>query len=385
MKVTVLSHTPEPERTVAAAARLCYSNTEAWEIMENLTPEKASAFIKKLIDMGHMSPMEHASFTFAIDGVSRSLLSQITRHRIASYSVQSLRYNNPFDKELSSKGADRTLEMETKSYMEGIAFALKNSDITKEVYKSLVAKNNAEGHMPQDIKDLNMSSYMRGIFDGAGTLSENNKFAVAFPKEFDSVLKGAFFEGLQKDGKILIEDDLARKFIKYIYEDMDFANSSYDEEKFLESCLKSPSFAREVTVLMETCVDKKYYATVPESISRDPRTLLTYIKGLDACKKRYIDLIKSGIDQEDARYILPLGTQTKLVMTMNVRSLHNFFNLRCCERAQTEIRNLAYMMLEEVKKIAPSLFETAGAPCEKLGYCPEGKFGCGKYPPLKSN
>ncbi|WP_353682107.1 FAD-dependent thymidylate synthase [Tepidanaerobacter sp. EBM-49] len=275
--------------------------------------------------------------------------------------------------------------METKSYMEGLAFALKNSDITKEVYKSLVAKNNAEGHMPQDIKDLNMSSYMRGIFDGAGTLSENNKFAVAFPKEFDSVLKGAFFEGLQKDGKILIEDDLARKFIKYIYEDMDFANSSYDEEKFLESCLKSPSFAREVTDLMETCVDKKYYATVPESISRDPRTLLTYIKGLDACKKRYIDLIKSGIDQEDARYILPLGTQTKLVMTMNVRSLHNFFNLRCCERAQTEIRNLAYMMLEEVKKIAPSLFETAGAPCEKLGYCPEGKFGCGKYPPLKSN
>lgn len=385
MKVTVLNHTPEPEKTVAAAARLCYSNTEAWEIMENLTPEKASAFIKKLIDMGHMSPMEHASFTFAIDGVSRSLLSQITRHRIASYSVQSLRYNNPFDKEISLEDAKCALELENKSYAEGLAFALKNSNIVKELHKSLIAKNGAGGRMPQDIKDLNMHSYIRGIFDGVGTLSGNDEPIVTFPKEFDSVLKAASFEGFCKDGQILIEGNLVQKFIRYIYEDMDFANSLYDEEKFIESCQKSPFFAKEVSDLMEICADKKYYATAPESISANPCALLMYIKGLDACKKHYLDLIKAGIDKEDARYILPLGTQTKLVMTMNVRSLHNFFNLRCCNRAQTEIRHLAYMMLDEVKKIAPSLFETAGAPCEKLGYCPEGKFGCGKYPPLKSN
>lgn len=72
-----------------------------------------------------------------------------------------------------------------------------------------------------------------------------------------------------------------------------------------------------------------------------------------------------------------------MVLTMNVRSLYNFFNLRCCERAQTEIRQLAYLMLNEVKKVAPNLFENAGAPCKKLGYCPEGSYGCGKYPPLK--
>ena len=122
---------------------------------------------------------------------------------------------------------------------------------------------------------------------------------------------------------------------------------------------------------------------VPESVSINLKAILTYIKGLNACKKCYIDLVKMGINQEDARYILPHGTQTRIVMTMNVRSLYNFFNLRCCERAQTEIRQLANLMLAEVKKIAPGLFETAGAPCEALGYCPEGDFGCGKFPASK--
>ena len=138
---------------------------------------------------------------------------------------------------------------------------------------------------------------------------------------------------------------------------------------------------QQILVLMQDYIDTKYYAMAPESIAASPKTLLTYIKGLDACKKCYIDLVRMGIDQEDARYILPHGTQTRIVMTMNVRSLYNFFNLRCCERAQTEIRQLANLMLAEVKKIAPGLFETAGAPCEALGYCPEGDMGCGKYPP----
>ena len=92
MKVMLIAHTPEPERVVAAAAKLCYSNAHLDDLLEGLTPEKSREFLSKLASLGHESPTEHASFTFAIEGVSRALLAQITRHRIASYSVQSQRY-----------------------------------------------------------------------------------------------------------------------------------------------------------------------------------------------------------------------------------------------------------------------------------------------------
>lgn len=91
-KVTLISYTPQPERTVAAAAKLCYSPVGIDQIQEGLTEEKTADFVDMLAQIGHESPMEHASFTFGIEGVSRSLLAQITRHRIASYSVQSQRY-----------------------------------------------------------------------------------------------------------------------------------------------------------------------------------------------------------------------------------------------------------------------------------------------------
>ena len=92
MKVTLLAYTPEPEKTVAAAAKLCYSPSDIDTVLDGLTEEKTAAFLDRLSDYGHESPIEHASFTFGIEGVSRSLLAQITRHRIASYSVQSQRY-----------------------------------------------------------------------------------------------------------------------------------------------------------------------------------------------------------------------------------------------------------------------------------------------------
>lgn len=94
MNVQLLAHTPEPEKLITTAAKLCYSKTDACGIYEKLTEENVDKFIKMLADLGHESPLEHASFTFAIDGVSRSLLAQITRHRIASFSVQSQRYVN---------------------------------------------------------------------------------------------------------------------------------------------------------------------------------------------------------------------------------------------------------------------------------------------------
>ncbi len=92
LKVDLIAHTPEPERVVAAAAKLCYSAVGVDRLMEGLTPEKSADFLNMLSNLGHASPTEHASFTFAIEGVSRALLAQITRHRLASYSVQSQRY-----------------------------------------------------------------------------------------------------------------------------------------------------------------------------------------------------------------------------------------------------------------------------------------------------
>ena len=94
MKVTLISHTPNPEKTIACAAKLCYANTTVGEVYDGLTDEKAASFVEMLASFGHESPIEHVSFTFGIEGVSRALLAQITRHRIASFSVQSQRYVN---------------------------------------------------------------------------------------------------------------------------------------------------------------------------------------------------------------------------------------------------------------------------------------------------
>ena len=79
-KVTLITHTPEPEMTIASAARLCYSPATIAEVQEKLTPEKAGEFVEMLAGLGHQSPVEHAVFTFGIEGVSRALLAQITRH-----------------------------------------------------------------------------------------------------------------------------------------------------------------------------------------------------------------------------------------------------------------------------------------------------------------
>ena len=90
--VTLISYTPDPVRTVAAAAKLCYSRSGIETLLDNLDEHKANDFVEMLSDLGHESPIEHASFTFGIEGVSRAFLAQITRHRLASYSVQSQRY-----------------------------------------------------------------------------------------------------------------------------------------------------------------------------------------------------------------------------------------------------------------------------------------------------
>lgn len=92
VRVNIIAHTPDPQKVVAAAAKLCYSNAGTNKIMENLDIDSTEKFLNTLISMGHMSPIEHVSFTFAVEGVSRTLTHQLVRHRVASYSQKSQRY-----------------------------------------------------------------------------------------------------------------------------------------------------------------------------------------------------------------------------------------------------------------------------------------------------
>jgi thymidylate synthase (FAD) len=103
-----------------------------------------------------------------------------------------------------------------------------------------------------------------------------------------------------------------------------------------------------------------------------------YTNVMEGLSGFYATLIEAGIPEEDARYILPNACTTNIVVTMNARELRHFFRLRCCTRAQWEIRELANRMLELCKEVAPVIFENAGASCVQLGYCPEGKKSCGK-------
>lgn len=241
MNVKLLAYTPDPERTVACAAKLCYAAADIDTVMEGLTEEKTSSFINMLSELGHESPVEHASFTFGIEGVSRSLLAQLTRHRLASYSVQSQRY------------------------VREDAFAF--------VTPPQIAQN------PE----------AQALFDEA----------------------------------------------------MRSAQDYYDR---IAALLKADHTARLAA------------AGVPEQ---------------DAVRQA------EKLAIEDARFVLPNACDTKLVVTMNARSLLNFFSHRCCNRAQWEIREVADRMLALVSEVAPALFAKAGPPCVRGG-CTEGKMSCGR-------
>lgn len=218
MNIELLSHTPEPEKVVALAARLCYSPSSIPELRQKLDSSDIESFLDKIMSLGHHSVLEHATFTFGIEGVSRVTSHQLVRHRIASFSQQSQRY-------------------------------------------------------------------------------------VSHKDEFTSIMPDTIADNIE---------------------------------------------ARQIFAFMSETVHKAY-----------------------------AQLVDMGIPPEDARYILPNATETKLVMSMNARELLHFFALRCCQRAQWEIREMAVKMLRLVKKIAPAIFRTAGPGCVK-GACPEGAFCCGQ-------
>ncbi len=241
LKVYLIAHTPMPEKVVSAAAKMCYSDAGADALLDGMTDEAADRFLHMLSELGHESPIEHASFTFAIEGVSRSLLAQITRHRIASFSVQSQRY------------------------------------VRKDAFAYVV---------PPEIA--------------------KNEEALSLYKET-----------------------------------MDLLQQRYDRLAEILSQQRRAEF--EAQGLSDRQVRQKAE--------------------------------KAAI--EDARYVLPNACETKMIMTMNTRSLLNFFRLRCCNRAQWEIRELAWQMLALCRRAAPALFEKAGPAC-LFGPCSEGKMTCGR-------
>ncbi len=247
MNVKLIANTVFPEKVVAAAAKLCYSESGAMKLMDGMTDEKAESFVEMLGTIGHESPIEHASFTFAIEGVSRSLLAQITRHRLASFSVQSQRY----------------------------------------------------------VKLTN--------------------FAYITPPEISA------------------DPDTLQ-----IYENA-IQNSVSAYQKLSEM------------------LEERYY----------PQFLEKGFSDQEARKKAE----KKAI--EDARFVLPNASETKMIITMNARELLHFFRLRCCNRAQWEIRALAKAMLAEVYPVSPALFAKAGSACCS-GSCPEGKMSCGKAAEIRA-
>src|SRR5690606_16370489 len=116
---------------------------------------------------------------------------------------------------------------------------------------------------------------------------------------------------------------------------------------------------------------------VPPSVAANEEALEIFTAQMENIRQAY-QTLRQMVHQEDARYVLPNACETKLVFSMNARSLHNFFKLRCCNRAQWEIRALAEAVYREVKKVAPTLFAYAGPACVSEGACPEGKMTCGE-------
>ena len=227
MQVKLLFHTPDPERSIAAAARLCYAKVGAAQLMEQMADDEIKRILKIIMGSGHLAALEHASYTFAIDGVSRAMTHQLVRHRLASYNQQSQRY----------------------------------VDYADEPEFIIPPKVRAAGADAQDA--------------------------------------------------------------------------------YIQHCKES----------------------------------------FDS----YRDLIDRGVHKEDARYLLPNAIETKIVVTMNMRELLHFFALRCCRRAQWEIRDVADTMLELVRPTAAYIFVDAGAACIR-SFCPEGQMTCGKpFPKVLRN
>lgn len=126
---------------------------------------------------------------------------------------------------------------------------------------------------------------------------------------------------------------------------------------------------------------KQFEYVTPPKIAKNPEAKELFDKTMSDLQSTYDRLVELGIPKEDSRYVLPNACASRLICTMNIRSLMHFFGLRCCTRAQWEIRDMANQMLKICQEVAPKVF-VAGANCEQLGYCPEGDMCCGRAPTM---
>jgi len=140
------------------------------------------------------------------------------------------------------------------------------------------------------------------------------------------------------------------------------------------------SFSQQSQRYIEVRKLRKHVVT-PETVAGSaPQLFESFI---EKTGETYHELLGRGIPKEDARFVLPNATETAMLMTMDGRSLFHFFGLRCCNRAQWEIRALADAMLVQVRAVEPERFRRAGPYCYQLGYCPEGRFSCGRMDEVK--
>ena len=128
---------------------------------------------------------------------------------------------------------------------------------------------------------------------------------------------------------------------------------------------------------------KKPNYVIPPKIAANTEMKKAYENTMNIIWDQYNKLIEMKIPAEDSRYVLPNAACTNIIVTMNARSLLNFFELRCCLHAQWEIRKLANLMLKEIKKKAPIIFKNAGPTCKNKGYCSENNKNCPLFPKLE--
>lgn len=122
---------------------------------------------------------------------------------------------------------------------------------------------------------------------------------------------------------------------------------------------------------------------IPHSIENHPHFHKdVWEEHMESISEMYRELLDGGIPEEDARYILPNACTTNIIVTMNARELRHFFTLRCCNRAQWEIRELAEKMLKICKEVSPTIFDDAGPSCVRDGFCREQR-SCGRAPKLE--
>lgn len=125
------------------------------------------------------------------------------------------------------------------------------------------------------------------------------------------------------------------------------------------------------------CFEDGFNYIEPEDINENENEDKIFRDFMRHSKEVYSKLIDKGAKPEDARMVLPNACETKIIVTMNARELLHFFKLRCCKRAQKEIREVAFMMKNICRKVAPNIFQYAGPNCLK-GYCTEGENSCMK-------